>query len=78
MQAAKKVTLVPPKQMGGSIDEMRPADSGSLCIEVDKVDKIKHKIYDKIHLFIKVILKLAKYEAYDADSLRIKSKNGNF
>ena len=42
-----------------------------------KSDKIKTKIYDKIHRFIKVILKLARNVGYD-DELRIKLSNGKY
>lgn len=78
MQSAKRVTLVPPDQTGGS-QEDNP-DSGPISVnevQTEKVDKIKFKISDKIHRFIKVILKLAKYQSYD-DSLRIKSRSGNY
>ena len=71
MQAARKIVLIKPlNQRGGSLEE------GSIESEV-KTDKIKTKIYDKIHRFIKVILKLARSVGYDED-LRIKLKNGKY
>ena len=71
MQSARKVVLIEPlNQKGGNIEE------GSLESE-QKTDKIKTKIYDKIHRFIKVILKLARSVGYDED-LRIKLKNGKY
>ena len=79
MQSAKRVTLVPPEQSGGSQEQT--ADSGSISVEVgksEKFDKIKDKIYDKIHRFIKVIFKLAKHDSYDDETLRIKSRNGGY
>ena len=78
MQSAKRVTLVPPEQDGGSVDFI--PESGSYVgepVRSEKTDKIKFKIYDKIHRFIKIILKLAKSESYD-EGLRIKSRNGKF
>ena len=80
MHSAKKVTLVPPEQTGGAAED-EVIDSGSYSGEVsknEKYDKIKYKIYDKIHRFIKVILKLAKSNSYDEESLRIKTKNGTY
>ena len=76
MQSAKKVTLVMPElsQEGGS------AENGVSNIDVntnERFNKIKNKIYEKIHRFIIVILKLAKMNCYD-DFLRIKSENGDF
>ena len=71
MQSARKVVLVEPLiQSGGGPEE------GLIESEV-KTDKIKSKIYDKIHRFIKIILKLARSVAYDED-LRIKLKNGKY
>lgn len=77
MQFAKKVTLIPPKsQIGGGNENS--IGSGSINHQVEnKSDKIKLKIYDKIHRFIKVILKLAQKVGYD-DQLRIKLRNGKF
>jgi len=75
MLSVKKVTLIPAKenQSGGGADEM-----GTLIEPVEKsADKIKSKIYDKIHRFIKIILKLARTVGYDED-LRIKLKNGKY
>ena len=80
MSSAKKVILIPAKQEnvqigGGPGDDL---NSGVLTSEIiPKNDKIKSKIYDKIHRFIKIILKLAKYVGYDSD-LRIKLKNGKY
>ena len=81
MQYAKKVTLIPHNserldQYGGAVDNT--ASEGILSSEIEpKVDKIKTKIYDKIHRFIKIILKLARNVGYD-DDLRIKLKNGKY
>ena len=80
MSFAKKVTLIPHEnQIGGGI--VASEDSGQLSSEVEKTksksDKIKFKIYDKIHRFIKIILKLARSVGYD-ENLRIKLKNGNY
>ena len=80
MSSAKKVILIPAKrekiQIGGGADD--DLNSGVLTSEIiPKNDKIKSKIYDKIHRFIKIILKLAKYVGYDND-LRIKLKNGKY
>ncbi len=82
MQSAKKITLVPPKsdqveQYGKGLDDLSE-NTGSLVTEVaPKNDKVKSKIYDKIHKFIKIILKLARSIGYDND-LRIKLKNGTY
>ena len=80
MSFAKKVTLIPHEnQIGGGI--VASEDSGQLSSEVEKTksksDKIKFKIYDKIHRFIKIILKLARSVGYD-ENLRIKLKSGNY
>ena len=76
MLSAKRVVLVPPKQTGGNAEESEPnAESGTVTIE--KFDKIKHKIYDKVHRFIKVISKLAQNDSYD-ENLRIKSRSGTY
>ena len=75
MQSAKRVTLVPPDQSGSGNEHLDVVQTESEKNE--KIDKIKFKIYDKIHRFIKVILKLAKLDSYD-DLLRIKTKNGNY
>src|SRR6266700_2832020 len=79
MQSAKKITLIPPKdfeQYGGGNNEN--LSKGVLSSEVEeKKDPIKTKIYDKIHRFIKVILKLAKNVGYDSE-FRIKLKNGKY
>ena len=81
MQSAKRVTLVPPEeiQIGGSNENNDiSAESGSISSAVEaNTDKIKSKIYDKIHRFIKVILKLARTTGYD-ENLRIKLKNGQY
>ena len=81
MQSAKKVILVPPKnsQVGGSVEsDDIYSENGKLSTSVEKsTDKIKSKIYDKIHRFIKVILKLARTVGYDED-LRIKLNNGKY
>jgi len=73
---------LPPKkskensQIGGSNENN--ASLGSLSSDFQpKIDKIKTKIYDKIHRFIKVILKLARNVGYD-DELRIKLGNGKY
>ncbi len=42
-----------------------------------KQDKIKTKIYDKLHKFVKVILKLARKFGYD-DDLKIKLRDGKY
>ena len=78
MQSAKKVTLIPPKeiQYGGGQNELEQSGSISLPVSQEP-DKIKSKIYDKIHRFIKVILKLARTVGYDED-LKIKLKNGKY
>ena len=79
MQSAKRVTLVPPKevQYGGSQNDM-DGEMESITLPVpQQADKIKSKIYDKIHRFIKVILKLARTVGYDED-LKIKLKNGKY
>lgn len=77
MQSAKRVILIPPKnnQVGmGNSEEL----NGAISLPVEKsTDKIKSKIYDKIHRFIKIILKIAKTVGYDEDS-RIKLKNGEY
>ena len=75
MHSAKRVTLVPPDQSGSGNENLDMVQTESEKNE--KIDKIKFKIYDKIHRFIKVILKLAKLDSYD-DLLRIKTKNGNY
>src|SRR5882757_4029188 len=81
MSYARKVTLIPKKskeniQIGGSNENN--ASLGSLSSDFQpKIDKIKTKIYDKIHRFIKVILKLARNVGYD-DELRIKLGNGKY
>ena len=78
MHSAKRVILIPAKldQYGGGDDSDQM--NGSLSLPVEKpTDKIKSKIYDKIHRFIKVILKLARNVAYDED-LRVKLKNGKY
>lgn len=80
MQSAKKVILVPPKQTGGAITDIDSSQSDPMPNEEEKsgkVDRIKFKIYDKIHRFIKIILKIAQTDGYD-DSLRIKTRDGNF
>ena len=80
MLSARKITLVPPedgevKQIGSGVDD---EESGSLTTVVEKsTDKIKSKIYDKIHRFIKIILKLARTIGYD-DDLRIKLRSGKY
>jgi hypothetical protein len=82
MQSTKKVVLIPASrqsnnnQIGGS----EPGDStfNTLISTVEqKKDKIKSKIYDKIHKFLKIILKLARHVGYD-DDLKIKLKNGKY
>ena len=81
MQSAKRVTLVPPEENqfgGGSENNEISGESGSISSAVENnSDKIKSKIYDKIHRFIKVILKLARTTGYD-ENLRIKLKNGDY
>ena len=83
MLSAKKITLVPPEQSGGSTNlngEIDNNNSGSVSIPTEKpekMDRIKFKIYDKIHRFIKVILKLAQSNSYD-ENLRIKTKSGSY
>ena len=81
MQSAKKVTLIPPKenQIGGNLEsEEIDSENGKISSSVEKpTDKVKSKIYDKIHRFIKVILKLARTVGYDED-LRIKLNNGKY
>lgn len=72
LSMAKKVTLVPPSQTGGS-DE----NSGEISIPIEKTDKIKLKIYDKIHRFIQLSLQLANHKAYDEQN-RIKTESGNY
>ena len=80
MLSARKITLVPPEnskveQFGSGFEN---EESGSLTTLVEKsTDKIKSKIYDKIHRFIKVILKLARTIGYD-DDLRIKLRSGKY
>ena len=80
MLSARKITLVPPEesevtQFGSGVET---EESGSLTTFVEKsTDKIKSKIYDKIHRFIKVILKLARTIGYD-DDLRIKLRSGKY
>ena len=79
MQQAKKVTYVPAtnQQIGGGEEEFVPV-SGTFVSNVEKkTDVIKSKIYDKIHRFIKIILKLAKNVGYDSD-LQIKLSNGTY
>ena len=81
MQSAKKITLIAPiteesEQVGGGSDGLE--NSGLITSDVtNKTDKIRSKIYDKIHRFIKIILKLARSVGYDQD-LRIKLKNGKY
>ncbi len=80
MLSAKKVVLIPANsglnQYGGG--ETSEENAGVLTSDVkNREDRIKTKIYDKIHRFIKVILKLARHVGYDND-LRIKLKNGKF
>lgn len=80
MQSAKKVTLIPARsenihQIGGGNEQ---EISGTITSEISpKPDKIKSKIYEKIHKFIKIILKLARNVGYDSD-LRIKLSNGKY
>ena len=80
MLSARKITLVPPKdvevkQIGSGVEG---EESGSLTTIVEKsTDKIKSKIYNKIHRFIKIILKLARTIGYDED-LRIKLRSGKY
>ena len=80
MLSAKKVVLIPANsgmnQYGGG--ETNEENVGVLTSDVkNKEDRIKTKIYDKIHRFIKIILKLARHVGYDND-LRIKLKNGKY
>ena len=86
MLSAKKIRLVPAKedkasivkQIGGGEANETSLESGIITSEVSSnKDKIKSRIYDKIHRFIKIILKLAKFVGYD-DDLRIKLKNGDY
>ena len=78
MLSAKEVTLISPDQSGGGRGDVNgdPIDVG-IKKHDEKSDKVKLKIYDKIHRFIKVILRLAKYDSYD-DEYRIKSENGDY
>lgn len=81
MQSAKRVILVPPKQVGGALTDSVPNQIEPIVAGEEeksgKVDRIKFKIYDKIHRFIRIILKIAQSDGYD-DSLRIKTRDGNF
>jgi hypothetical protein len=81
MQSAKKIVLIPASrhsnyQIGGG----EPANSAfnTLISTVEpKKDKIKSKIYDKVHKLLKIIMKLARHVGYD-DDLKIKLKNGKY
>ena len=79
MQSAKRVTLIPPKNDASQVGSGFNNESlGSITQEVEpKFDKIKSKIYDKIHRFIKIILKLAKNVGYDSE-FRIKLNTGKY
>jgi hypothetical protein len=82
MQSAKKVILIPPKkwsnnQFGGG-NNINDNPISTLVSKVEpKQDKIKTKIYDKLHKFVKVILKLARKFGYD-DDLKIKLRDGKY
>jgi hypothetical protein len=88
MLSAKRVVLVPNEgqkiQKGGAINDdfnfetNSQQNVGEIVSEiVPKKDRIKIKIYDKIHRFIKIIIKLARYSGYD-EELRIRLKNGKY
>lgn len=82
MLSAKKIKLIPPldsNQIGTGIENNENQDdSGAITSELEKkTDKIKKKIYDKIHRFIKIILQIAKSNGYD-NEYRIKTKNGKY
>lgn len=73
MQSAKKVTISP-------INENIGVDSGEITTKISHQpmnDKVKSKIYDKLHRFLKIILKIAQYNGYDHE-LRIKLNDGNY
>jgi hypothetical protein len=81
MQSAKKILLVPSInkntfQRGGGVLKTEGQNYLTSKVEV-KPDKVKSKIYDKIHKFIQVILKLARKFGYNAD-LKIKLKDGKY
>ena len=81
MQSAKKIVLIPAsRQSNNQIGGGEPANStlNALISTVEpKKDKIKSKIYDKVHKLLKIILKLARHVGYDED-LKIKLKNGKY
>jgi hypothetical protein len=81
MQSAKTIVLIPASrhsnnQIGGGETDISAFNTLISKVEPKK-DKIKSKIYDKVHKLLKIILKLAKYVGYDSD-LKIKLKNGNY
>lgn len=80
MSSVRKVVLIPHldtklNQTGGSNSEN---NEGVITTQVEiKKDKIKMKIYDKVHRFIKIIMRLAKNSGYD-DDLHIKLRSGKY
>lgn len=81
MQSAKKIVLVPSInkstfQIGGGFLKTESGNYLTSKVEV-KPDKAKSKIYDKIHRFIQVILKLARKFGYN-DDMKIKLKDGKY
>jgi hypothetical protein len=81
MQSAKKIVLIPASrhsnnQIGGG-EPTNSAFNTLISTVEPKKDKIKSKIYDKIHKLLKIILRLGRHVGYD-DDLKIKLKNGKY
>jgi hypothetical protein len=81
MQSAKKIVLIPASrhsknQIGGG-EPTNSAFNTLISTVEPKKDKIKSKIYDKIHKLLKIILRLGRHVGYD-DDLKIKLKNSKY